>query len=153
MMMVSVIFIFTLITFVFCAPALNPSTRAYDQNTRINYIGYFTTKLSQADAKRVCAKGGSQLITIKNTSERKFVENLIPKTNSVIFTSRVWLGLRSDTQWLDGTPLVYSRWKKNVAADGDCFVMDKGNGSGGRSGGKWQRVKCNRKAWFICEKR
>ncbi|CAJ1049498.1 lymphocyte antigen 75 [Xyrichtys novacula] len=106
---------------------------------------YNYTVFSIQQARSICQKMDSQLLTIKSTEENDFVSNYM--SGDPFITSRAWLDMDFDSQgkpssWQDGSTLSFSNWKSKEyftekKPGQPCAVMTAGDEKG-----IWNLVNC-----------
>ncbi|XP_040202232.1 perlucin-like protein [Rana temporaria] len=104
-------------------------------------------QLNWMSAQMMCLNRGSYLVIITSEEEQKFLLDKYNKKNNI------WIGLTDERkegtfQWIDGTELSYTFWRKGEPNGGtkencvNLFIERE-----------WNDYACNSNSYAICEKR
>ncbi|XP_054870853.1 macrophage mannose receptor 1-like isoform X2 [Amphiprion ocellaris] len=110
------------------------------------YFNHYSSAME--DARAVCKRKHSDLVTINSEAENVFLWKQIAR-----FHSSVWIGMTVDLDntfaWMDDSPVVFQRWDENQPNfrnnDENCVVMTT-------SLGFWRNRNCGFDSTFICKR-
>ncbi|KAM5158317.1 macrophage mannose receptor 1-like [Mantella aurantiaca] len=102
-------------------------------------------------AQNFCRKNSSDLVTINDDDERKFLWRYILKTGkSDSYYIGMQLSVDKQFKWMDGSPVDYVAWEANEPNfsnnDENCVVLQKFSGY-------WNDLNCGSPWSYICEKK
>uniref|UniRef100_A0AAQ5Y063 Mannose receptor, C type 1b n=1 Tax=Amphiprion ocellaris TaxID=80972 RepID=A0AAQ5Y063_AMPOC len=110
------------------------------------YFNHYSSAME--DARAVCKRKHSDLVTINSEAENVFLWKQVTR-----FHSSVWIGMTVDLDntfaWMDDSPVVFQRWDENQPNfrnnDENCVVMTT-------SLGFWRNRNCGFDSTFICKR-
>ena len=103
-------------------------------------------------AKQGCLSRNSQLVTIANNEENKFVADL---ADDVSWIGAQWNELMKDYNWVDGSEIGFTKKWINKTMDSSLCVGICENVSFDQqcgSVGEWQQDQCVHLKSFVCER-
>ena len=101
------------------------------------------------DANTDCVSSGGYLTSINSVIENDMLASIVANAPGSGLGSNAWIGLdynsyTGSTNWVDGTPVTYSKEPDTIATNPLCFVI---TGSG-----TWRAFPCNDERQYICKK-